>query len=56
MIADHLEVLGEDVKSELVLLFGSIGFTVLSNVVVKCGLGCNVSLEKLGGLGGLVDG
>jgi len=56
MIGNHLEVLSKDVESELVLFFGSIGFTVLSNVVVKCGLGFSINLEKLGGLGGLVDG
>jgi len=56
MIGNHLEVLSEDVESELVLFFGSIGFTVLSNVVVKSGLGFSINLEKLGGLGGLVDG
>ena len=42
MIGNQLEVLSEDVESELVHFLGSIGFTVLSNVVVKCGLGFSI--------------
>lgn len=45
MVADQLEVLGEDVESEFVLLFGSIGFTVLGNIVVELVLGFSINLE-----------
>jgi len=45
MVADQLEVLGEDIESEFVLLFGSIGFTVLGNIVVELVLGFSINLE-----------
>jgi hypothetical protein len=35
---DDLEFLGKDIESELILFFGSIRFTILSNIVVELGL------------------